>query len=61
MVVKATVSFGGTISMRAGEVREIEPGATLADLLRVGYVVGVEEAEPKKKSNTKKGVKAVEN
>lgn len=47
--------------MRTGEVREIEPGETLADLLRVGYVVEVEEAEPKKKSNTKKGVKAVEN
>lgn len=59
MRVKATTTFAGKISMYAGEVREIKPGATLDDLLRSNYV---EETEPgEKKKTTKKVVKSIEN
>lgn len=59
MKVKAKVSFCGRLSMYAGEVKDIAPGETLADLLRAGYVEEIEPVEVKK--TTKKKVRAVEN
>lgn len=38
MLVKALTSFAGKISMYAGEVREIEKGEILDDLLAAKYV-----------------------
>lgn len=38
MKVKALKSFGGKISMYAGEVRDIKDEFILNDLLRAGYV-----------------------
>lgn len=46
MLLKALVSFGGKISMYAGEVREVEDDAIVQDLLRAGYVeIAVPEAD----------------
>ena len=55
MIVKATVSFAGAVSMGFGEVRDIPEGAVLSDLLRAGYVVA-----EKAKTELKKAVKADE-
>ena len=41
MLVKATTSFAGKISMRRNEVRECADSDTLKDLLNCGYVVKV--------------------
>lgn len=58
MKVKATTSFSGTVSMSAGEERELEAGAVLTDLLSCGYVVPTEStAEKEIKSETKRGNK----
>lgn len=46
MLVKAVVSFGGKISMHAGEVKEIEDDAIVKDLMRAGYIEPeIQEAE----------------
>lgn len=45
MKVKALVTFGGTISMYKGEVREVEKEEVLDDLLASKYV---EEVKPEK-------------
>ena len=46
MLVKARISFAGKISMYAGEVKEVEEGPVLQDLLRAGYVeIEAKEAE----------------
>ena len=46
MLVKARISFAGKISMYAGEVKEVEEGPVLQDLLRAGYVeIEAQEAE----------------
>ena len=47
MLVKALTSFGGKISMGAGEVREILDEEIAKDLLRAGHVV---EAKAEKES-----------
>jgi len=54
MLVKALTSFGGKISMGAGEVREILDEEIAKDLLRAGHVV---EAKAEKQA-TKKAEKA---
>lgn len=60
MLVKATESFAGAISMYAGEVREITDKALLDDLLRAGYIEPeAKEAEIVEKP-AKKGTKPVE-
>jgi hypothetical protein len=51
MKVKAVKSFGGLISMYAGEIKDIEDKTILDDLVSAGYV---ESAEPKKKTKGKK-------
>ncbi len=38
MKVKALKSFGGKVSMYAGEVRDIKDEFILKDLLRAGYI-----------------------
>lgn len=38
MKVKATVSFGGAVSMHKDEIRDIPTGDNLKDLLKAGYV-----------------------
>lgn len=55
MKVKALLSFSGKISMGTGEIRDIENGEVLKDLLAARYV---EEVKPQK---AKKGVKENEN
>lgn len=46
MLVRALTGFAGTISMYAGEVREVADGPILQDLLRAGYVeIEAQEAE----------------
>ena len=60
MRIKATTSFSGTVSMSAGEERELEAGAILTDLLSCGYVMPVtpsESAEKEIKSEIKRGNK----
>lgn len=62
MLVKARISFAGKISMYAGEVKEVEEGPVLQDLLRAGYVeIEAQEAEivekPVEKSTEPKPLK----
>lgn len=38
MLVRAKVSFAGTISMSAGEVKEIKNDYVLRDLMKAGYI-----------------------
>lgn len=66
MKVEALKSFAGEISMYKGEIRDIESGDTLSDLLSVNYVKCVDEVEEatdevketteKVKKTNKKGV-----
>ena len=62
MKYKATVCFGGSVSMAQGEVREINNPNIVKDLLKAGYIV---ECKPADKGNAKtnkdkKGAKANE-
>lgn len=51
---KAKVTFGGVVSMTAGEVKDI-PDVTIAkDLLRAGYIVEVKPAEKVKTTKPKR-------
>ena len=43
------MSFGGIVSMRQGEMREIDDADVVADLLKAGYV---EEVKPTTKGRT---------
>jgi len=45
MRVRAAVSFAGAVSMYAGEVRDVEEGCVLDDLLACGYVEPAEEVK----------------
>lgn len=57
MKVKAKISFGGLVSMRKGEEREISDEAILSDLLSAGYVKEIKTEDGKtdnKKSEGKK-------
>lgn len=49
MLVKALVSFSGTVSMGLGEVKEIKDKATAKDLLSCGYVELVDKETPVEK------------
>lgn len=42
MKYKALVSFGGKVSMHAGEVRELTEKEVINDLLKAGYIEKVE-------------------
>lgn len=48
MKIKAKVSFCGAFSMAAGETRVCNNQVLVADLLRAGYAVIVDEPEPVK-------------
>ena len=48
MKVKAKVSFCGPLCMAIGEVRNVTDEVLLADLLKAGYVVPVEEPAKEK-------------
>lgn len=54
MLVKALKSFAGSISMYAGETREVEDKEILADLLGAGYIEEVKAKAEEKKSSKKK-------
>lgn len=54
MRVRAAVSFAGAVSMHAGEVRDVEEGCVLDDLLACGYVEPAEEV----RKNENIGVKS---
>ncbi len=60
MKVRATTSFSGSVSMYAGEVREIADDFIRNDLIRAGYVEAAEaaEAEAAEKPKKKKGAKS---
>lgn len=51
---KATKSFSGIISMKKGDVREINDEDVAKDLLRAGFVIGLESEEKPKASSSKK-------
>lgn len=42
---KALVSFGGKVSMGAGEVRDLTDATIIKDLLRAGYIEEIKPAE----------------
>lgn len=54
MVVKAKLSFAGTISMSQGEVREIADEAVLSDLVACGYVEPIEAKKVVKPDENKR-------
>lgn len=58
MAYKATRSFSGIISMKKGDVREINDVEVAKDLLRAGYVMELEESKPVKTSSKKSSKKA---
>lgn len=52
MLVKATVSFCGVVSMRMGETKDISDKPILTDLLKAGYVEKIEEEKKQVKKKT---------
>ena len=50
MKYKATVSFSGSVSMHAGEVKAIDNADIAKDLLKAGYI---EEVKPADKTTAK--------
>ena len=54
MLIKALKSFAGTISMYAGEIREIADDEIVKDLLKAGYVEEIKEAKTQKTEKTSK-------
>ena len=58
MLVKALTSFGGKISMGAGEVREILDEDIAKDLLRAGHVVEAKAEKEADRQAAKKAEKA---
>ena len=54
MLVKALVSFAGKLSMYEGEIKEVEDGYVVQDLLRAKYIEPVKvEAKPEVKPKAK--------
>lgn len=57
---KALVTFSGAESMAMGEVKELSDQFIIADLLRAGYIIPVEdEKKPVKEKPAKAEKKAV--
>ncbi len=54
---RARVSFGGLVSMRRGEMRDISDKELVKDLLSANYI---EEVKSSKTSNAKKKTEKVE-
>ena len=58
MLVKALTSFAGKLSMYADEIREVEEDEVIRDLLKIGYIEEIKEAETvEKKVQPKKAHK----
>lgn len=57
MKVKALKSFGGLVSMKKGEIREIENKVIISDLLSAGYITEVKDESKAEKSKNKKAKK----
>lgn len=55
---KALVTFSGAESMAMGEVKELSDQFIIADLLRAGYIIPIEE-KPVKEKPAKAEKKAV--
>ena len=51
MKYKALKGFSGLVSMRKGEVKEIEDKYVVEDLLKVGYIEAVEKPKASKKTS----------
>ena len=45
---RALTSFSGIVSMAMGEIREISDPSIVRDLLNAGYIMQVEQEQPKK-------------
>lgn len=58
MKVRACIGFSGTISMCKGQVRRMEEGEVLTDLLLAGYVEEIEEKQEEKTEGVKPPKKA---
>ena len=56
-IYKAIKSFSGIISMKKGDEREIKDEDVAKDLLRAGFVIGLESEEKPKASSSKKATK----
>ena len=50
MKYKALVSFSGLVSMRKGEIKEINDKNIVTDLIRAGYIEPIEKPKTKKSS-----------
>lgn len=57
MAYKATRSFSGIVSMKKGDVKDINDSEVAKDLLRAGYVIALEESKPAVKASSKKSSK----
>lgn len=55
MAYKALKSFSGVVSMRKGEIKDINDQEVVKDLLRAGYIEDLDGGKPKSssKSNNK--------
>lgn len=59
---KALKSFCGTpVSMRTGETREIADSAVVADLIKAGYIVPVEQPAEEAAKPVKKAARGKKN
>lgn len=58
MVYRALKSFCGVINMRRGEIKEINNSVVADDLLKCGYIEGLEEETETEKPAAKRGRKA---
>lgn len=54
MLYKATISFGGKVSMTKDEVRELSDQFLIDDLINAGYIVPIETPKKETKKRTPK-------
>lgn len=54
MLVKALQGFAGTVSMYAGEIKDITDTDVVKDLMNAGYIEEVKEEAPEEKPAAKK-------
>lgn len=58
VMYKATRSFSGIVSMKKGDVKEINNEEVAKDLIRAGYVIELaDESKPMTKTTSKKSAK----
>ena len=51
MIVRATKSFCGVVTMRKGQERDISDAALIKDLKQAGYIIEVKPAKKGAKKN----------